>query len=332
GHSEIIQADREVEAVAQRSGDPKHRAMANYTAGTNQFYGGDMAQARRLLNQAQDYFRERPDSDKAGRFGVDGPVFLSNLTGAWASVLAGYPEEAENTLQIAAQLMDADNDPFALMQILLHGCVVKQDWGDDPRRVLENAERILETIEQYNLPGWRPLCQINRGWSRAMLGDAGGVEEIASGVSTDGTGGTTRGHSLVMLAEAQMTIDDRSGAMESLDLSIRSAGGHISSFFISAAHRMKAELLWQDGAMEEADNHFRDALDVARQRNARMLELRAATSYADFLDQTGDSDVGHKHLLRVTDEFAGGRDSPYMQQALQLLARLHNRRPISIEL
>lgn len=330
-HDDIIQAGIDVLRVAERSRHPRHQAVADFAVGSNEFYSGDLVKARRLLRRAQDYFYTGPESDIRARRASDGPIFLSNLTGAWASVLSGYPEEAEATLDAVLAEFDAEANPFALVQILMHGNAVKQDWGEDPRIVLANADRMIEAIEEYNLQGWNRLAHISRGWARALLGETAGVDEIAGAVGAHEDGGLTVNHSLVMLAEAFLTVGDTDNAMDALDRCIRICDRHVSSFFLPAAHRMKAELLWQNGAVDRADQSFRTALEIAEFRNAKLLELRAATSYADFLDQTGDSDIGHVRLMRLFGVFEAGRDTPYVKEAELLLQRLHNRRPLTLE-
>ena len=52
-------------------------------------------------------------------------------------------------------------------------------------------------------------------------------------------------------------------------------------------------------APTSAEQFFRQALEIARQQNARSLELRAATSLSRLLQQQGKRDEARRHVEEV---------------------------------
>ena len=72
--------------------------------------------------------------------------------------------------------------------------------------------------------------------------------------------------------------------------------------------RLKGELYWRNGRIEEAESQFCDALDIARRQKAKILELRAAISYARFLAARGEPDRACAMVSNIAAWFDEGRD------------------------
>ena len=76
----------------------------------------------------------------------------------------------------------------------------------------------------------------------------------------------------------------------------------------------------KDGRAVEA--HFRQALETARQQEARMLELRAAMSLARLWQSQGKHQAGRRMLAEVYGRFDEGFETPDLQAAKTLLQSL----------
>ena len=68
--------------------------------------------------------------------------------------------------------------------------------------------------------------------------------------------------------------------------------------------------------------HFRQALETARQQEARMLELRAAMSLARLWQSQGKKQATREILAEVYRRFDEGFESPDLQAAKALLQAL----------
>jgi predicted ATPase len=94
--------------------------------------------------------------------------------------------------------------------------------------------------------------------------------------------------------------------------------------------RVKGELLLlrgAPGAATAAEDHFRQALDWARQQGALSWELRAATSLARWLRDRGRSAEAVDALRPVYDRFAEGFDTADLVAAMGLLRDLRTENP-----
>lgn len=81
-------------------------------------------------------------------------------------------------------------------------------------------------------------------------------------------------------------------------------------------------LLGGPGAEAAAERDLRGALALARERQAKAYELRAATSLARLLSETGRNDEGRELLAGVAGWFTEGEDTGDVRDARALLRRL----------
>ena len=70
------------------------------------------------------------------------------------------------------------------------------------------------------------------------------------------------------------------------------------------------------------DCQRRKAIEIAREQQARLLELRAATSLARLWGETGKRDAARELLASVYQWFTEGFDKPDLRDAKALLDAL----------
>jgi predicted ATPase len=89
-------------------------------------------------------------------------------------------------------------------------------------------------------------------------------------------------------------------------------------------YRLKGELLLQCSSDNhaEAENCFQQAITVAQNRQAKSLELRAATSLARLWQQQEKQAKAHELLAPVYAWFTEGFDTADLQEAKVLLDAL----------
>jgi predicted ATPase len=89
-------------------------------------------------------------------------------------------------------------------------------------------------------------------------------------------------------------------------------------------YRLKGELLLQQDVSDkqEAESCLRQALDIARQQQAKSLELRAAMSLAHLWQRQGKRAEAYYLLAPIYSWFTEGFDTADLQEAKALLAEL----------
>jgi predicted ATPase len=89
-------------------------------------------------------------------------------------------------------------------------------------------------------------------------------------------------------------------------------------------YRLKGELLLKQDvpAEQEAESCLRQAVDVARQQQAKSLELRAAMSLSRLWQQQGKRGEARELLAPIYGWFTEGFDTADLQEAKTLLEEL----------
>ena len=78
----------------------------------------------------------------------------------------------------------------------------------------------------------------------------------------------------------------------------------------------------RESPVTEAETYFQHALTIARQQEAKSLELRTATSLARLWQQQGKTVEAHNLLIPVYEWFTEGFDTKALQDAKALLEEL----------
>lgn len=164
----------------------------------------------------------------------------------------------------------------------------RREW----RVVRERAEAEIQLSTEYGLPLWH-------AWGTIFLGRAlAEGDDCSSAITTMHAAidefeairsQLLRPYCLALMAEAYRRAQRPEAGLALLDEGLQRMARSGERFYEAELHRLKGELLLAaNGAAagtpveEQAESHFRTALDVARQQDARLLELRAATSLARF--------------------------------------------------
>ena len=133
-----------------------------------------------------------------------------------------------------------------------------------------------------------------------------------------------RPYFLALLAEVYGTMGQPAAGLMVLAEALTRADKTGERWYEPELHRLKGALLLQ----QSADNHteaqtcFQQALDVARSRQVKSLELRAATSLSRLWQQQGKRAEARQLLAEVYGWFTEGFDTPDLREAKALLDEL----------
>ena len=115
-------------------------------------------------------------------------------------------------------------------------------------------------------------------------------------------------------------LEEGTAAVSAARAIVQSGGDR---YWMAELSRLHGELLRAQGRDSgEAEAHFRQAMETARQQEARMLELRAAMSLARLWHSQGKRQAAQRVLAEVYGQFDEGFDSHDLQEASALLRSL----------
>jgi predicted ATPase len=134
---------------------------------------------------------------------------------------------------------------------------------------------------------------------------------------------THRTYFLGLQAEALVRGGQIEPALAVLTEALAAVQGTGTVFHGAELQRLRGEfLLWRGGAENaggEAEACFREALSMARQQQAKSLELRAAMSLTRLYQQQGRQTEARPLLAETYGWFTEGFDTPDLQEAKALL-------------
>jgi predicted ATPase len=167
------------------------------------------------------------------------------------------------------------------------------------------------------------------GWALAEQGArANGVAQIRQGLSAWKAAGseTYRTYFLALLAEAlgqDGKIEEGLGVLADALAQVQATGEGLHG---AELHRLQGEFLLRREGSEvtcrEAEACFHQALTIARQQQAKSLELRAVMSLVRLYRQQGRPAEARPTLAACYDWFTEGFDTPDLQEAKALLDQL----------
>jgi predicted ATPase len=110
--------------------------------------------------------------------------------------------------------------------------------------------------------------------------------------------------------------------MALVDEALQIAGRTGEHWFLAELDRQKGKLLLRQGHSEAAEELYYKALDIAREQEAKLWELRAAASLARLRRDQGRRAEARDLLAPIYGWFTEGFDTPDLREAKALLDEL----------
>jgi tetratricopeptide (TPR) repeat protein len=310
--------------VAEAANDRRMLLGGHYVLGEVAFWSGNFPEARSQSLAAMELYDHAADKDLALYYGID-PFVISCWNLATVENSMGRCDRALNLCRDArthaTELSHLYSTAFTLM-----GTACLHQMHREAVRA-EAAARELSTMCREHgfseMLGWGEWVL---GWAfeqgQAEVGLVKMAETIAFHESIGGTPGTPwrRG----ALAEAYAIAGREAEAQGELRRATEAAERSGQHFFDAELCRISGEIALRSDSGDEmaAETHFRDAISVARRQEARWWELRATTSLARLLRDTGRLGEARAMLVDIYGWFTEGFDLPDLKEAKALLGAL----------
>jgi predicted ATPase len=309
--------------MAEREGDDGLRLQAHHSGWTTWQYAGDPAKARQHADIGRVlYDPERHASHRLVYGGHDPGVCAGNV-GAQVEWLLGYPEKALASVAEALALAERIAHPFTLTFALTRSSVVYLNRREPERALsLVEAAEALAAEQRLSLtlePG------ILRGG--ALLGQ-GAVEEAIARIREGVTKWTRLGRTLFLpyglasLAEGLARHGDRAAALAASREGLEIAGATGEHMWDVELHRVTGAVLLAENKLDEGQASLQQAIRIAKDQQAKSLELRAARDLARLWGEQGRRAEARDLLGPVYGWFTEGFDTPDLKEAKALLAEL----------
>jgi predicted ATPase len=197
----------------------------------------------------------------------------------------------------------------------------------EPQLAYTQAEVAITLADEHGFPEWMSWGRFHRGWATAELGqlEDGIAEMEAAMAGFRRLGGVPRLRSMnALLAQSYGRIGRCDEALAMLDYDLAAIERTGERLDEAEMRRIRGELLMVGGesAAPEAESSFRQAIALARVREARWWELRSTVSLARLLRDTDRRNEARTLLAEIYNWFTEGFELPDLKEAKALLEEL----------
>jgi class 3 adenylate cyclase/tetratricopeptide (TPR) repeat protein len=198
--------------------------------------------------------------------------------------------------------------------------------GNDADRVRQMTDELLTLIQTNDIRYYNSYCDILVGWTTAK---AGGLEEglrlMRRGAAARKAMRASLWMPVHLTREAELLNEHKrfDEALEVLGRTQACIEETEQRYAAAELYRLRAlALLGKGAAPAEIERDFQQALEIARQQEARLWELRTAVSYAEYLRDDGRVGEARALLAPVYEWFTEGLDTGDLKAAKRLLETL----------
>jgi len=245
-----------------------------------------------------------------------------NAHGLWC---LGYPQSAlqgaEDAVVFAREFAQPFNQALAITyQATLHA------WQADTATLLVHAENACALTAEYKAPYYHAWANILLRFAQAeQQPDTETLSRLRSAIHTFTETGARIRLPLYFSLLAQVCL--KGGRLEegqdALEQALAESLQNNEHWWDAEIHRLRGELLWAQGAAPtDIEVAFQRAREIAQSQQAKSLELRAATSLTRFWQAQQRSAEARRCLTDIYAWFTEGFDTPDLQAANALIARL----------
>lgn len=331
----IPKVTAELDELATRLGSRPHRLLTDTILVRTALEAGRLVEACRLAEQRLPSPVEAPELSFS--FGPD-PLIDARCNYAYAMWLRGYAQQAREIVQANLAAAERTGSVAALVPAFWFTALLEA-WDRNPTAARAPADRAMALSTEYGFEYWHTLAMAVRGWISVQSGQTReGIEELerarAAHFASDSKLCTT--YILAFLAEGHLragTLDAGSGAIDeglsvaesTLDRSIWPELWRIKGELLLAStqrRRSRSSPSRRDADSRAAERCFLQAVQKAREREAKLLELRAANGLARLWQSHGKVQEACSLLSELCRWFGPSAEIADLRQARALLAEL----------
>jgi tetratricopeptide (TPR) repeat protein len=310
-------------ALAKRSDDPTKLVVTIAALGEVLLWMGDFVAARAYFEQLAAMSAKGEAGHRLIGRNLEVQVIGLSLL-ELALVTMGFADQAasrrEKTLAWVSGLPRG-----YVTYVPLHIAGMCAQRRRSPSAALEFSQGAIDEATEQGLAFSTAMSSVINGWARSRQGqDEAALEQMRRGIElTEASGTVSPTWLLIPLAEECLRfgrIEECAALIEKMFERVRleQRMEEVEIF------RVKGEMLLKQGGSHTAEGEqcLRQAIEVARNQSAKLLELRATISLARLLLKQGKRDEARTMLTEIYAWFTEGFDTVDLQEAKSMLEEL----------
>jgi predicted ATPase len=246
---------------------------------------------------------------------------------AWSLWLLGYPEKAQQRNNESIALARELKHPFSLAVALV--------WSAPFYQLLHDAQQTEKLVEaaltlsanEGRFAQVSAMATVLRGWTWAQRGrERDGILLIHQGLAAYRATGSEgcRPMCLAYVAELYKQAGEFDEGLLAISEALTLIKETGEGMYEAELYRLKGELMLLENAskLEESERCYRTAIEISGKQSAKSWELRATTSLARLLRDSGRPDEARMMLSDIYGWFTEGFDTAGLKDAKALLDQL----------
>jgi class 3 adenylate cyclase/predicted ATPase len=240
--------------------------------------------------------------------------------------ILGEVDQVEALCQEAIAMARALGHPFTLAFTLTTVAWTYSTLRDTESTLKFTEEAIaLSTKYSFEVPlAWATSFQ---GWAMAEKGQEEGIGRLVNGLSATraARASLNNTYTLALLVEIYLRKKQIEEGLNVIKEAQELAMTQGERCWQAELFRLKGELLLaqSDQSIPSAEQCFAEAMKIAQEQHAKMLELRAATSLARLLRKLNRSDTARRLLNATLSQFGPQEANPDCIEAKTILNQLN---------
>ena len=311
--------------LAQDQIAPAFIPVAHFGLGAMMTHTGEPVRALAYLEQASALYDPQQHDTQVAQHGVDCGVF-AHAYASHALWLLGYPDQALARCHAALSLARQLSHSFSIVLSLAYLAMLDQFRGVGHAAGEHAAAAIALSTEQgfnYYL-AWSHFLQ---AWARVKGNwnerDMASMPQSLAALEATGAA-LRRPYYLSLMAQSYGCagrVDDAFALVAEALTETQTTNEH---WWDAELHRLRGNLCLQQEAADapQAETSFQQALEVARQQQAKSLECRAAISLSRLWQLQGKRTEARELLAPIYHWFTEGFDTADLKEAKTLLQEL----------
>jgi tetratricopeptide (TPR) repeat protein len=327
-HRKALELGEEILRLAQRQNEPTALLLGYYAVGESLAWLGELPSAREHLERGIAVFG--PTEPTAVYF-QDHWLECCSLD---ANVLwrLGYPHQSLTRCDEVLTLAKRRPHPLSLAFTLGYVTFVYQHCRDI-QRTRELVETLISLCTEHEFPFWLAVGMSLHGWALVMQGQGEeGIAQMEQGLAAFQhlNQESALPYYLALLGEAYGKVGQAEEGLSIVAMGLALADKTEEHFNEPELFRLKGELTLQRSGLRDSQSEtqqaaeacFQKAIEIARQQQAKSLELRAVMNLSRLRQRQGRRDEARSMLAEIYGWFTEGFDTADLKQAKVLLDEL----------
>jgi predicted ATPase len=315
--------------LAQYQQDPALLVPAYHSLGAALLWLGEVKAAREQLEWGIALYNPQQHSPLLLRSAQDYGVTLLCYA-AMALWALGYPDRALERIHEAITLAHKVAHPLSLAYAQFTAAAIHQ-YRREAQAAQKWAETVIALSSEQGFSQLLAFGIILRAWTLAGQGqEEEGMTQLRQGLITWQATGAKLGLPwwLALLAEVHGKVGQSGEGLGVLTEALAAVHKTGERYYEAELYRLKGTLTLRSqvqgpkSKVEEAEECFHKAIEIARRQQAKSLELRAVMSLSRLWQQQGKRDEARQILAEIDGWFTEGFDTKDLQEAEALLEEL----------